>query len=936
MKRTCNLISKLLVASLVLLPFDVSWAMSAERTQVQAQAGTPFMLESVLGADGQVQTTFRYLGKTTATQRVELVVSKPGSKQSVFEGKLQGSRQELNITGLTAGETYSYNVKVTDQRSEKSAKVNKDSYTATDSYAGDFTIHTKQEGSGAVQDVHLQLGEVFSNSSFGITEGEVSAFLTTYEVESNNSFASANTLIAGDDIYGKISSSTDTDYFKVRFYTTGKTNLWLGSIPSGTDYDIYVYDQNFNQIASSLRGSNYDEMISGLSVTADQNYYVKVVGYNSTFNTNQYYSLHASSSTAAAANADAYEANDSFAVATSVGNNNTLYGNLPTTTDADYYRVYVPLRSSFTLGLTNIPSGADYDVQVYHANQQWAASSVRSSNADESIAVTLNPGYYYVKVYPYSGSSTSNYTLSLKTKTIPVILLPGIGGSQLNANGSLTWFDLWDALLVNAPLVNNLSLVPACAGCTDVVQKNSGVTVAPNTNNYGLDGIEYVSNVHLGPTEYYKNLINDLKTVGYVPGQTLFGFPYDWRLDNRYHHSLLTSKIEGALSASGASKVQLVAHSMGGLVAKDYMLTDAPMRAKIDQVVTVGTPFLGAGLASKAIALGGYNFGVPILFDSTGEAISKNAPAVYQLAPSQKYEDLVVAKLGRPTYRYIDIWGNRTDYTHAQLNAKYPNQALAGLADSRHSGWNNSYSGDVKQYHIVSDGHDTVTAYNYWVMKDVLHWHYLEYVMSKGDGTVPLLSATQPGTSAATFFYSSADHTGMVKDAATRAKIVKLLMGDAASAVSGIRTSANTMAMNALTANSLTSQQVSFNGMTIEARNKKTGATEYVKFRSDATLDHENSTASLMPQVALMEDGTYNLQFFINKNEDYEIRVNSTDNTQFYVAKYELTDAGAGNRYYFGQLTNTASTPITIAQQSGVTTITQGGQTITGTQFGMN
>jgi hypothetical protein len=154
--------------------------------------------------------------------------------------------------------------------------------------------------------------------------------------------------------------------------------------------------------------------------------------------------------------------------------------------------------------------------------------------------------------------------------------------------------------------------------------------------------------------------------------------------------------------------------------------------------------------------------------------------------------------------------------------------------------------------------------------------------------------------------------------------------------VSGIRRAANTAAMTELTANSLTSDQVSFNGMTVELKNKKTGMTEYLKFRSDGTLDYENSTASLMPQFAQMEDGTYNVQFFINKYDAYDIKVNSTDNTQFVVTKYDLSDAGADNRVTFGQLTNTASAPITIAQQSGVTTLTQGGQTITGTPFTLN
>jgi pimeloyl-ACP methyl ester carboxylesterase len=906
-----------------------SLAAPATTAQTSTTADTPFALSSALQSDGTLTTTFAYTGATAPTQRVELLVGKPGSKEVVFQGKLQSNKNQLNIPNLQADQTYTFNVKVTDVRTGKTSKVTKDSYSATDAWGGDFVIRAKQDSAGQRSAANLLLGTVYRNDSLVVSDSEVRSFLVTYESESNNAFASANTLIAGDDIYGRISSSSDTDYYKVTFSQTGVANFWLGQVPSNTDYDLYVYDQNFNQVASSLRASNNDEMITAKTVTAGQPYYIKVVGYNSTFDANNYYDLRVTNSATPASGADSYENNNSFEAATGVNKTGTYYGNIPYSTDTDYYRLSVPLRSSFKLDLSNIPTGTDYDVKVFDANQNLVDYSMYAGTTAESLSLSLNPGNYYVEVYPYTGSSASNYTLSLSTNTIPVILLPGIGGSQLNANGSLTWFNVWDALLVNAPLKHNLALAPACSGCSDVVQKYSDVSITVNDNNSGLDGITYLSQYQLDMAAYYRDFINDLKNTGYVPGVTLFGFPYDWRLDNRAHHNLLTSKISTALSASGASKVQLVAHSMGGLVAKDYLLSEPAQTAKVDQMITLGTPFLGAGMASKAVGFGGYNFGIPIVMDSTGEEIAKNSPAVYQLAPSAEYENQVRATLGRPTYRSYDIWGNPTDYTHAQLNAKYPNAALAGLLDTRHSQWDTSYP-NVKQYHIVGDQVSTVTAYNYWVIKDILHWHYLEYVMAKGDGTVPFLSGSKPGSSSATMFYAGADHMGLVKDAATRAKTIRLLKGDASSSVNGIRTAANTASMTALTSTSLTSNDVSFNSLRVELANKKTGASEVVVFRADGSLDEENSTSSLMPKMARLEDGTYNLQFFINKFDNYDITVKSADGTQFIVAKYDLDDNGPNNRASYGQLTNTASTPLTIKQVSGVTSIYQGSNSITG------
>jgi pimeloyl-ACP methyl ester carboxylesterase len=899
----------------------------------QASAEEPFVFQSVIGPDGKLEVEFVYLADLAPTERVELLIGEKDSKE-VLRQKITKRGQAVKVKGVTHDQPYVFNLKVTDVKKGKTSKVTQASYEETASYAGELVVRVKQDGSGRFLSSHVQMGAVAEHRSFGITEGEMSAFLVTYEAESNDSYATANTLIPGDDLYGKIGASGDVDFYKISFGTSGVAHFWLGGIPSNTDYDLYVYDQNFNQIAYSIRGSNYDEVITGKAVAAGQTYYVKVIGYNGTFDSNNYYDLRVTNSASPAFNADAYEINDTFEGATSVGNTMTVYGNLHTATDVDYYRIHVPLRSSFTLGLSAIPSGTDYDVAVYDGGQNRIGSSVKASNASESIQLTLNPGDYYIKVYPYSGSSDLKYRLDVTTNTIPVILVPGIGGSQLMANGDLTWFNIWDALLINQPLRYNLPLKPACEGCTGVVQKNSDVTITVNDNNYGLEGIAFLTQYELGVASYYNNFINDLKRAGYVPGKTLFGFPYDWRLDNRAHQALFTNKVNAALSASGASKVQVVAHSMGGLVVKDYLLQNPGMAGKFDQVITAGTPFLGAAKATKALAFGGDNFGVPILMESTGEMVAEHSPAVYQLAPSQEYENQVRARYGRATYRYVDLFGQTTDYTHAQLNAKYPNQALAGLADTRHSEWDFSYAG-VKQYHLVGDTVDTITAYNYWVMKDVFHWFHLEYVMAKGDGTVPLLSAEKPGSASAVIFYTNDDHGGLVKSQSARTKLLNLLKGDPNAPVSGVRTEADTDMMGALTSNSLTADAASFQNMTVEVHNLKTGETGYVRFRSDGTLDQENSTASLMPQIAKLEDGTYNLQFFLNKYDDSQVVVKSVDGTEFITVTYDLTDSGAENRFYYGKLKNSAIAPITFTKQGGVTSVSQGGTTIRGQSFHM-
>jgi len=97
----------------------------------------------------------------------------------------------------------------------------------------------------------------------------------------------------------------------------------------------------------------------------------------------------------------------------------------------------------------------------------------------------------------------------------------------------------------------------------------------------------------------YDNLMEALIAAGYREsslGQdqpTLFTFPYDWRADNNITAGLLKEKIRQVKEITGADKVDLVAHSMGGLVARSYIQGDG-YQDDVDQVIFLGTPHLGA------------------------------------------------------------------------------------------------------------------------------------------------------------------------------------------------------------------------------------------------------------------------------------------------------------------------------------------------------
>lgn len=99
----------------------------------------------------------------------------------------------------------------------------------------------------------------------------------------------------------------------------------------------------------------------------------------------------------------------------------------------------------------------------------------------------------------------------------------------------------------------------------------------------------------------YDDLIETLDQNGYTKEVDLFTFPYEWRDSNIQSADLLKEKIDEikdvCLSHSppntDCTKVDLVAHSMGGLVARSYIQSNA-YQNDVDQLIFLGTPHKGS------------------------------------------------------------------------------------------------------------------------------------------------------------------------------------------------------------------------------------------------------------------------------------------------------------------------------------------------------
>ncbi|MFH1354477.1 MAG: hypothetical protein ABIH36_04330 [bacterium] len=99
-----------------------------------------------------------------------------------------------------------------------------------------------------------------------------------------------------------------------------------------------------------------------------------------------------------------------------------------------------------------------------------------------------------------------------------------------------------------------------------------------------------------GAENYYKALTERLQQAGI----NVTVAHYDWRQPAAENRHYLTDTIAAAKATSPNGKVDIVAHSFGGLVARDYIQSNN-YAGDVDQLITLGTPHKGAADAYLAL-----------------------------------------------------------------------------------------------------------------------------------------------------------------------------------------------------------------------------------------------------------------------------------------------------------------------------------------------
>ena len=263
----------------------------------------------------------------------------------------------------------------------------------------------------------------------------------------------------------------------------------------------------------------------------------------------------------------------------------------------------------------------------------------------------------------------------------PVIVIPGILGSRLvdGETGTVAWGAFaGDYARMNRPAGARLVALPMREG---VPLRNLADGVRPDGAldrvrvdilglPQSLDAYAAILGT-LGSGGYRDQTLADRGGVDYGPGHfTCFQFDYDWRRDNVENAQKLGRFIEekqrfvarqikeqyGVDRDPASIRFDVVAHSMGGLIARYYMrhgTADLPEdgsspppptwagAANLERVILVATPSAGSASAVEQLVEGkSFSFFLP---DAPAEMLG-TMPAIYQLLPRPRHARVVDEK----------------------------------------------------------------------------------------------------------------------------------------------------------------------------------------------------------------------------------------------------------------------------------------------------
>ncbi|MBI2595940.1 DUF1080 domain-containing protein [Candidatus Daviesbacteria bacterium] len=348
------------------------------------------------------------------------------------------------------------------------------------------------------------------------------------------------------------------------------------------------------------------------------------------------------------------------------------------------------------------------------------------------------------------------------TKT-PLIFIPGIGGSELKTKDAVSWSKPNGH---GGTFTNNYS-----AG--EKVWVNEGEAIKPGDDDYfdilklKADGITPEADLELTGNLFpgaYQQTLDFFTQNGYILNQDLFIFPYDWRKDLSQTKDLLDQKINAIKTQTGADKVDIVTHSMGGLVARNY-IADPTKAGNVRKLITLAPPNLGSVKILKGLLYGdclSTKDTSPLcigISPSELKDVFQNLTGAFELAPTQKYYDFYSGSDNQHPVPFKDLRDIDNNNVTGGLNYTQTKELLTNL------GHNTQLFTPAESFHNLDNSLDNTNGVQVSVIAgsgidtlgQIIEKYKIDFAGIKipqtdglkinGDDTVPLLSASlkKPG-----------------------------------------------------------------------------------------------------------------------------------------------------------------------------------------------
>lgn len=330
-------------------------------------------------------------------------------------------------------------------------------------------------------------------------------------------------------------------------------------------------------------------------------------------------------------------------------------------------------------------------------------SSKASQRVDNMLISVPRSGFLLFLTYTFGvGYFASSAPASA---VVPVILIPGDGGSQLDAKLSKSqvvhyvcekntndYFNIWLNLELLVPIVidcwvDNIKLVYN-ATTRKTTTPPGVVTRVPGFGNSSV--VEWLDPSQASPGAYFKDIGNMLVGKGHNRNSSLRGAPYDFRRGPNEHQEFFVafkSLVEETYAMNGNAPVLLVAHSMGGPLTLVFLQqqTQKWKDKYIRALVTLSGAWGGSVKALKVFAVGD-DLGSYVLRQSILREMQITSPSLSWLLPSSIFwkPSEVLVQSGTRNYTLNDLkeffddinyptgWEMRKDVEQFSLNFSPP------------------------------------------------------------------------------------------------------------------------------------------------------------------------------------------------------------------------------------------------------------------------